>query len=102
MTSTEEEGSCVQITDCESLDQIFGQNMSKEKISFLKSSGCGFDNEIPKICCPLRPAIVTKPNIEDTQPEETTTSEAPATKSEVPTTTVGISDEFDFKLRDGE
>merc|ERR1712025_583656 len=90
LTSTQEEGSCVQINNCETLEQIFGQNMSKEKVSFLRNSACGFDNQIPKICCPSRPVVVTKTNI-----EETTTNKAPST-------TIGASDEFDFKLRDGE
>merc|ERR1712241_587629 len=86
----QEEGSCVQINHCQTLEQIFGQNMSKEKVSFLRNSGCGFDNQIPKICCPSRLEVVAKTNI-----EETTTHKAPST-------TVGASDEFDFKLRDGE
>merc|ERR1712179_811943 len=134
MTATEEQGACVQITDCESLDQIFGQHMSKEKITFLKHSGCGFENDIPKICCPIIPVVITKKNIDvthvegnhvedthieddnveddhveddhvedilfennyvtDTHIEETTTSKAPST-------IFGVSDEFDFKLRDG-
>ena len=41
-TAAKEEGRCVQVTNCDSLDQLFGQTMSKEKMSFLKNSGCGF------------------------------------------------------------
>ena len=129
VTAMEEQGACVQITDCESLDQIFGQPMSKEKITFLKHSGCGFENEIPKICCPIMPVVITKKNIDDVHVEDTHVDDKhvednnvevtfvednnvednhvadthieETTTSKTPSTTFGLSDEFDFKLRDG-
>eukprot|EP00092_Neocalanus_flemingeri_P058965 GFUD01070378.1.p1 GENE.GFUD01070378.1~~GFUD01070378.1.p1 ORF type:complete len:124 (+),score=30.51 GFUD01070378.1:28-372(+) len=74
--------------------------MNKEKLNFLKDFACGFENEVPKICCPVK-TINTKvyestatDEIIDTRVEETTTTDVEAT-------TIGVSDEFDFSLRDG-
>ena len=91
MTIRNEEGKCVQITECETLADILGKPMSKENISYLTKSGCGFDNQIPKICCPVEPFQTTTKSKE--AQEETTT--------DIPTTTFKISDEFDFNSRDG-
>ena len=89
------DGKCVQITECETLADILGKPMSKENISYLTKSGCGFDNQIPKICCPVEPFQTTTKSKEASEaPEETTT--------DIPTTTIKISDEFDFNSRDGK
>ena len=92
-TAAKEKGRCVQVTNCDSLDQLFGQTMSKEKMSFLKNSGCGFDNDIPKICCPVNTDIVINNSSEGFDAIEQTTDN--------PTTTINVSGEFDFNSRDG-
>ena len=97
-TAAKEEGRCVQVTNCDSLDQLFGQTMSKEKMSFLKNSGCGFDNEIPKICCPVNTDIVINNSSEGFDAVEETTN-IPTTNN--PSTTINVSGEFDFNSRNG-
>ena len=96
-TVDNEEGQCVQITECETLRQFLDKPMNKEKINFLNQAACGFINNLPKICCPK--AIAT-PIRKETEIEETT----PATKTTDVTdeeTTIKVSDEFDFNLRNG-
>jgi len=93
-TDRHEEGTCVQITECETLADILGRPMSKENISYLTKSGCGFENQIPKICCPVEPfPTTTKREDASEAPEETTT--------DIPTTTFKVSDEFDLNSRNG-
>jgi len=93
-TFRNEEGTCLQITECETLADILGKPMSKENISYLMRSGCGFENQIPKICCPVEtfPTTTQREGASE-EPEKTTT--------DIPTTTFKISDEFDLNSRDG-
>ena len=94
MTIRNEEGKCVQITECEMLEDMLGKPMSKENISYLQNSGCGFNNKIPKICCPVQSfKITTKSEGAPEAPTETTT--------EIPKTNIHVSEEFDFNSRDG-
>ena len=58
-TAKNEEGKCVQITECESLANILGKPLGKENIKYFKKLGCGFDNQIPKICCPVQTFDIT-------------------------------------------
>ena len=94
MTIRNEEGKCVQITECKTLADILGKPMSKENISYLTKSGCGFDNQIPKICCPVETFQTTTKSEEASETREETTTD-------IPETTIKISDEFDFNSRDG-
>merc|ERR1711971_148281 len=93
-TIKNEEGTCVQITECETLADILGKPMSKENISYLTKSGCGFDNQIPKICCPVEPFEITAKQEEASESQEETTTDTL-------NTTIKISDEFDLNSRDG-
>eukprot|EP00092_Neocalanus_flemingeri_P006671 GFUD01007203.1.p1 GENE.GFUD01007203.1~~GFUD01007203.1.p1 ORF type:complete len:172 (-),score=48.83 GFUD01007203.1:117-632(-) len=108
-TAENEDGKCLQITECKSLADFLEKPMSKQKIIFLKQSACGFENELPKVCCPGTNIQVKTIN---TQEEESTTTdevidtkveETTATKevTDVEETILGVSDEFDFSLRDG-
>ena len=94
MTIRNEEGKCVQITECKTLADILGKPISKENISYLTKSGCGFENQIPKICCPVETFQTTTKSEEASEAREETTTD-------IPETTIKISDEFDFNSRDG-
>jgi len=46
-------GHCVAISECRTVENILGQQTTKEKLKFLAKFSCGFTNNNPKICCPL-------------------------------------------------
>ena len=100
-TAENEDGKCLEITECKSLADFLEKPMNKAKIVFLKQSTCGFQNELPKICCP---EIKIQVKTVDTQVDESTTTETITTEvvTDVEMTTIKVSDEFDFSLRDGE
>merc|ERR1711971_822898 len=52
--SDNQPGQCIEITKCESLENILENQITKEKLKFLSKFSCGFTNNIPKICCPLK------------------------------------------------
>merc|ERR1719150_3404415 len=51
-------GTCVQITECPSIEQFLENQITKEKVRFFSKFSCGFTNNIPNICCPLENNIV--------------------------------------------
>merc|ERR1711902_169052 len=58
-------GTCVQITECPSIEQFLENQITKEKVKFFSKFSCGFTNNIPNICCPMDNKIVaetTKPS----------------------------------------
>merc|ERR1719205_562009 len=77
ITIRNEEGTCVQITECNTLPDILGKPMSKENVSYLTKSGCGFDNQIPKICCPVETFQTTTKSEEVSEEEEEMPTESP-------------------------
>merc|ERR1739836_305636 len=51
-------GTCVQITECPSIEQFLENQITKEKVKFFSKFSCGFTNNIPNICCPMDNNIV--------------------------------------------
>ncbi|XP_039282791.1 venom protease [Nilaparvata lugens] len=62
-TPDNEEGECISILDCESLYSILeDRRRTPEEYMFLTQSHCGFEGDLPKVCCPLEssePTILT-------------------------------------------
>merc|ERR1711902_355949 len=86
-TSLNETGKCVQITEWEVLEGFLDAPLDKTKVKFLEKENCGFFNEIPKICCPIK----------GRKEEETTTTTTVVEIVEIvedTTASVKISDEF--------
>ncbi|CAH1110126.1 unnamed protein product [Psylliodes chrysocephalus] len=69
-TPNNEQGDCKRITKCESLFTIvINRPIKSEDADYIRRSQCGFDEGLPKVCCPLRanPVNITttrKPDID--------------------------------------
>merc|ERR1712223_2311929 len=80
-------GTCVQITDCPSIEQFLENQITKEKVKFFSKFSCGFTNNIPNICCPLDNNIVAGRTA-------ATTTTTPATTTTTTTTTTATTTTF--------
>merc|ERR1712039_208820 len=80
-------GTCVQITECPSIEQFLGNQITKEKVKFFSKFSCGFTNNIPNICCPLDNNIVAG------RTAATTTTTTRTTTTTATTTTFRIVEE---------
>merc|ERR1719166_744558 len=77
-------GTCVQITECPSIEQFLENQTTKEKVKFFSKFSCGFTNNIPNICCPMDNNIVAGRTAATTTTTPTTTT---TTKTTTATTT---------------
>merc|ERR1712186_159807 len=80
-------GTCVQITECPSIEQFLENQITKEKVKFFSKFSCGFTNNIPNICCPLDNNIVVGRTA-------ATTTTTPATTTTTTTTTTTATTTF--------
>jgi len=83
--SDNQPGQCIEITQCEAVENILENQITKEKLKFLSKFSCGFTNNIPKICCPLKQNVIqgrgSDPNT-TTPTTTTTTSPSPSTTTQ--------------------
>ncbi|XP_038221243.1 venom serine protease Bi-VSP-like [Zerene cesonia] len=70
-------GSCISIKACEPFVKLLQTPKNSRVVDILRRSQCGFENDIPKVCCPL-PGI---PNTPPTAPP-TTAPPPPVTSTE--------------------
>ncbi|RZF43226.1 hypothetical protein LSTR_LSTR009030 [Laodelphax striatellus] len=57
-TPSKEEGECISILECEPLYSILeNRHRSVEEDNHLKDSHCGFEDDLPKVCCPFESNI---------------------------------------------
>merc|ERR1712020_99038 len=75
-------GTCMQITECPSIEQFLENQITKEKVKFFSKFSCGFTNNIPNICCPTDNNIVA-----GRAAATTTTTPTTTTKTTTATTT---------------
>merc|ERR1712241_57684 len=80
-------GTCVQITECPSIEQFLENQITKEKVKFFSKFSCGFTNNIPNICCPMDNNIVASRTA-------ATTTTTPATTTTKTTTTTATTTTF--------
>merc|ERR1711971_415111 len=89
--SDNQPGQCIEITKCESLENILENQITKEKLKFLSKFSCGFTNNIPKICCPLKQNDIqgrgSNPRVEKISTTPTTPTTTTRTTTVVPSTT---------------
>lgn len=70
-TPNDDDGTCVYIIECEILKNLIkGSAVERER---LKQWHCGFENHIPKVCCPIKTLTTT------TTPTTTTTEQITTT-----------------------
>merc|ERR1711884_413961 len=72
-------GTCVQITECPSIEQFLENQITKEKVKFFSKFSCGFTNNIPNICCPMDNNIVASRTAATTTTTPATTTTTTAT-----------------------
>merc|ERR1712186_81496 len=80
-------GTCVQITECPSIEQFLEDQITKENVKFFSKFSCGFTNNIPNICCPLDNNIVAGRTAATTTTTPTTTTATTTTTTTTTTAT---------------
>ncbi|XP_045503925.1 venom protease-like isoform X2 [Colias croceus] len=80
-------GSCISIKACEPFVKLLQTPKNSRVVDILRRSQCGFENDIPKVCCPLPGIPNTPPTAPPTAPPTTAptappTAPPPVTSSE--------------------